>query len=292
MDHAPREHPEGVRRVELRARDAHLGVGVHDSDARLLRPRGRRQRLPRVQGRLGLEDRHVPRGLPREQKVRAGGRHPNTLPAARPPPPLPLPPPPLPPRPNPPPPRRYDVLKARKIVALQSGIMRVPGTAVAHCMPNYEQRREEEIGFKFVELEIYIDASARGRFNRPKITSDAVLLSSARSGRTWPDGVQECQTPLPGGVAPNALWMGVPLWEGVRRVHCRRTELPLRRRAARALRQSQPEERPRRPDVLGEAEGAGGHRRTCVCSSARTSPASGSMLDGPTMDDTNEDCRA
>ena len=59
--------------------------------------------------------------------------------------------------------------------------------------------------------------------------------------------------------AQRALWMGVPLWEGVRRVHCRRTELPLRRRAARALRQSQPEERPRRPDVLGEAEGAGGH---------------------------------
>ena len=83
--------------------------------------------------------------------------------------------------------------------------MRVPGTAVAHCMPNYEQRGEDEIGFKFVELEIYIDASARGRFNRPKITSDAVLLSSARSGRTGPTEFCECQTPLPGGVAPNAL---------------------------------------------------------------------------------------
>jgi hypothetical protein len=141
--------------------------------------------------------------------------------------------------------KKYDVLKARKIVALQSGIMRVPGTAVAHCMPNYEPwRRRDRLQVRRAR-----NLHRRERTRAFQQAQDherrcPALLGAERAH--GPDRVlRMSDTASWRRRAQRALWMGVPLWEGVRRVHCRRTELPLRRRAARALRKSQPEERPR-----------------------------------------------
>ena len=218
-------------------------------------------------GRLGLEDRHVP-GLPREQEVRAGGRHRTHCPPPAPP-PLPLHTSP-PSTTQPPPPRRHDVLKARKIVALQEGIMRVPGTAVAPaCRTTSSVASTRSASSSSSSKSTSTRAHAGVSTAQDHERRCPALLGAERAH--GPDRVLRMSAPLPGGVAQRALWNGYPCGKGTT------CALPPNRVATTAARlvpfgkanpKNDPADRTWRSCRCRRARG------TCVCSSARTSPAS------------------